>query len=299
MPPPPRTVSQPNATVSREGKTNGCESNRKAKTVPLRWLFAVGIAGVCVGLLFAVVIMKRGTSANVTVIRGPSVALDTVTRFISSPYSAEYKAFPKYYISGPSEVFEVTVKGPAGRLAVILTDPKGKSEVRMIQKEEMITNSRTVELLGDPQLGTWRLAVKTLEPEKIVWQKDIPFSEWDKLTVVDVEAWTERDWDGKRGKLTRVAVVLKRTGGMPNMIDFDLRNYPYTWDGKSAAMGPLLVDIVYKEDLACVVLGNVTSGLAAHYTGERHSVRGTFVVGEERAPLHFSKDIVIPGPPSN
>jgi predicted acyltransferase (DUF342 family) len=86
---------------------------------------------------------------------------------------------------------------------------------------------------------------------------------------------------------------------MPNMIDFDLRNYPYTWDGKSAAMGPLLVDIVYKEDLACVVLGNVTSGLAAHYTGERHSVRGTFVVGEERAPLHFSKDIVIPGPPSN
>jgi hypothetical protein len=93
-----------------------------------------------------------------------------------SSYSVEYKIAT---MSGSDTVVEAVVKGPAAKLVVILTDPKGiLSDVQKVEKEEMIiTNPQTVKvLMRNPQAGTWILTVKTVEPEKVVWQKKITFS---------------------------------------------------------------------------------------------------------------------------
>ena len=55
-----------------------------------------------------------------------------------SPYTADYK------VVAPNRgyaVIETTVKGPAAKLAVILTDPQGQSEHTIIEKDQMMSNS--------------------------------------------------------------------------------------------------------------------------------------------------------------
>jgi len=103
----------------------------------------------------------------------------------SSPYSVDCEIFPNGYsdqhFGGWScACLIATVKGPAAKLAVILTDSQGRTRVEVIEKERMIANSERV-LLGIPDShskpqGTYILAVKTFDPEKVVWQKEITFS---------------------------------------------------------------------------------------------------------------------------
>ena len=91
-----------------------------------------------------------------------------------SSYTVDYKVVSE----GDSDArLKATVKGPAAKLAVILTDPKGESDTQIIEKECMISNSHTVELpMQNPREGTYVVTVKTVEPEKVVWKKNIPFS---------------------------------------------------------------------------------------------------------------------------
>ncbi len=86
----------------------------------------------------------------------------------NSPYSADYKVASW----ANRAVIKTTVNGPAAKLAVILTDPNGKSVASIIEKDRMISNSYEVETQMEKiQEGTWILSVKTIDPEKVVWQK--------------------------------------------------------------------------------------------------------------------------------
>ena len=86
----------------------------------------------------------------------------------NSPYNADYKVASW----ANRAVIKTTVNGPAAKLAVILTDPNGKSVASIIEKDRMISNSYEVETQMEKiQEGTWILSVKTIDPEKVVWQK--------------------------------------------------------------------------------------------------------------------------------
>jgi hypothetical protein len=104
----------------------------------------------------------------------------------ASPYSIEkYKVTT---ISGNTMAtgacLHATIKGPAAKLGLFLTDPEGKvpshdgePAIEVVQKERMISNTCDVSLLmslyGAPKAGNWLLTVKTIDPEKIVLKKEI------------------------------------------------------------------------------------------------------------------------------
>ena len=94
---------------------------------------------------------------------------------------AEYSVYD-FGVYGSRKVLDkagtikVTVKGPASKLAVILTGLKGEADIIIIEPERMISNCQTAEFPLPKQAGTYILAVKTFNPEKVVWQKEIVFS---------------------------------------------------------------------------------------------------------------------------
>jgi hypothetical protein len=96
-----------------------------------------------------------------------------------NPYSVGYKISP----DGESPCLKVSISGPAAELAVILTDQTGKSHVDIIQKEALITGHLETSVYprfdsGDRffHAGAYSLAVKTVDPEKVVWQTKLIFS---------------------------------------------------------------------------------------------------------------------------
>ena len=131
-----------------------------------------------------------------------------------SPYSVSYRIVS----DGPIDAgVDATVKGPAAKLGVILTDPNGESDTKIIEKEDMISNCRTVRLrMRDPREGTYVLTVKTIEPEKNVWKDNIPLS-LGKLTVKDVKCLLAPErWRGdKRDELGTIQITLQKTGNLP------------------------------------------------------------------------------------
>lgn len=90
------------------------------------------------------------------------------TGLLGSGYEVDYKE-GGYYRAG---WLDITVRGKAAKLAVILTDPHGETETAIIEEDRMITNSAAVSLaLRDPP-GTYALTVKTFVPEGVVFKKE-------------------------------------------------------------------------------------------------------------------------------
>ena len=125
-------------------------------------------------------------------------------------HSVDYKVVS---LNGAFAVIEATIRGPAAKLAVILTDPQGRSDQRIVGKDEMISNSHTVQLsMDDPKVGKYVLAVKTIDPENIVWQKELVFS-LTQLSVKDVTFGFEpNNWMGQfHGyQLRSIQIALRR-----------------------------------------------------------------------------------------
>lgn len=132
-------------------------------------------------------------------------------------YSADYKVISLGYRAG----LEVTVKGKAAKLAVILTSPSGESDTEIIESERMITNNATVKFqITDPQPGRYVLTVKTFYPESVVVKKNIDFS-LNRLTVESVSFSTEpvtRMGDGRwigSFDLKGLAIKVHKDGNLP------------------------------------------------------------------------------------
>ena len=83
----------------------------------------------------------------------------------------------------------VNVSGPADELALLLTNPKGKTDIRFISKRELIDNFETVKLgMGECPLseGPYILTVKTVTPEKVIYKKELWFTSPD-VSIADAE----------------------------------------------------------------------------------------------------------------
>jgi hypothetical protein len=134
----------------------------------------------------------------------------------ASPYRAEYEVIQR----NNSPYMKVTVNGPAAKLAIILTDPSGKSDVETIEPEQMITNSKVVFLeMHPPQDGNYILAIKTFTPEKIVAKEKITFS-LEKMWVKNCELNTRQiplqDSDQPIGlEIQGIYVGVEKQGNLP------------------------------------------------------------------------------------
>ena len=204
---------------------------------------------------------------------------------------------------------KATVKGPAAKLAVILTDPKGESDTQIIEKESMISNSQTVELpMQNPREGTYVVTVKTVEPEKVVWKKNIPFS-LGKLAVTDVTFDLSPN-PGQRFEgyfINGIKVVLKKGGTLP----VKFTDVSAAVDGKEGhqigiSSGHTMIDQQHtvgilvnfsptaemeKRDRA---RGGLPYTSALFRPGERHLVKGKLCFGEDNRSLEFEKEFVVP-----
>jgi hypothetical protein len=133
-----------------------------------------------------------------------------------SGYSAEYNVVSLGYRPG----LEVTVKGKAAKLAVILTSPSGESNTDIIESERMITNNATVKLsMDDPQPGRYVITVKTFFPEAVVVKKNVDFS-LNKVSVESVKFHlepTRRFGGGTTGEYTLEGLTLglRKDGNLP------------------------------------------------------------------------------------
>ena len=206
----------------------------------------------------------------------------------SSPYSVDCKLSGEY---GSASIC-ATVKGPAADLAVILTDPKGKTESQTIDKTLMVTNSREVQMrMENPQEGTWTVTVKTINPEKVVCKTEITLSAGQASVK---GASTKIGWSPYMDQrescyvLSGVEVSLQKTGNLPTSFEC----LSLTLDGKETLLmgaekiGAMVTDQEKTFSIGCKPLPPLGYGT-------RHLVKGKLSYGDHKS-LDFEKEFVVP-----
>ena len=234
-----------------------------------------------------------------------------------SPYSVDHKVVSP---NGFYAEIETTIKGPAAKLAVVLTDPAGKSDHVIVEKDQMMSNTHTLNLpMIEPQAGTYVLAVKTVDPEKIVWQKQVTFSA-AQLSVKDVTFGFEpcKTWGGNfcGYGLGDVQIALEKSGNLPVKVS----DPSFTLDGNTFhgfIDGGMIVES--GATLRVRVVGSCpptkkqieknnsdrrSGGMAlpplgaVFDPGERYLVDGKLFYGKDHKCLTFQKELVAPAAPT-
>jgi len=221
----------------------------------------------------------------------------------NSPYSAEYKIAT----DGSNVFFETTVKGPAEKLAVILTSPDGKSDVRVIGKDQMMSNCQTVHVyMEKPQEGNWVLSVKTVEPEKIVWQTNISLS-LEKLAITDMKLNMEMFDKRPEGCFFNgVDVTVVKDGNLPVVfsgaaVSIDGINGQASVGFGSAMTGQsqtVKIPASCRPTPAMEQRDRARGGLpyagAFFMNGERHKVRVSLFYGQDKKSVDFEEELMAP-----
>lgn len=157
-------------------------------------------------------------------------AIATVVIFagcVGSDYTVEYSIGGGY---GYPRLL-VNVSGPADDLAIILTDPEENTHIAYISKEEMIDNFEGVRVSmckgGNPPEGTYKLVVKTVTPEKVVYKTEVKFTPAD-VHITDAEIklkWIGDHWLIKSGYyISDYSIYVKNDGELPLVPDKILIN---------------------------------------------------------------------------
>ena len=142
------------------------------------------------------------------------------TLFVASFLGSGYRAEHRPLIENGQPFLEVRVTGKAAKLAVMLTDPQGKTETQVIEENEMITNAKTVRLAMQqkPEAGTYTLLVKSFQPERVVYKATPKFTR-GKLTILDASftGWKPGGWGASNDWLapTGVTFVVENKGSLP------------------------------------------------------------------------------------
>ena len=133
-----------------------------------------------------------------------------------SPYHVEYKPICEFLAC-----LLVNISGPADDLGIILINPEGWSTTRFISKRDLIDNFESVKVSlckeKNPPSGTYNLTIKTITPEKTVYQKEIKFSP-PVLEIIDARIRIieiEGVYIGRGYYLTDVDIVVKNWGDLP------------------------------------------------------------------------------------
>lgn len=204
-----------------------------------------------------------------------------------SSYTMDCKMIP---MDGQRAGVEVTVKGPAAKLAVILTGPNGEAKSQIIDKDKMISNCQTVQLpIENPQVGTYVLTVKTVEPEGLVCKRDIPLI-LGQPTVESAKCSPGESYDTSKKVcgyvLASVTVSLKSEGSLP----VKLAGSSLTVDGQAYPV--IIVPDIMVGQQCLVDIVPTSSGTYAF--NSRHTVKGKLIYGNDNKSLDFEKEFVVP-----
>jgi murein DD-endopeptidase MepM/ murein hydrolase activator NlpD len=120
----------------------------------------------------------------------------------------------------------ISVNGPADELALMLTNPKGKTDIKFISKRSLIDNFETVDLkMGEEPFseGPYTLTVKTVTPEKIIYKKDMWFSSPKNVQMTNGEVTLKCMYDTNRKNyhynVLKYNLAFKNEGSLPFFID--------------------------------------------------------------------------------
>ncbi len=138
----------------------------------------------------------------------------------SSLYHFEYSK-PKPW--GRSARLPVSLSGPADELALMLTNPKGKTDIRFISKRELIDNFETIDLMmGSEPLseGPYNLTVKRVTPEKVIYKIELWFTVPKDIQITTGEITLEHTigwWH--EYTITKYRLTFKNEGDLPFFFD--------------------------------------------------------------------------------
>ena len=145
------------------------------------------------------------------------------------PYRVEYKPTTTEY--GFSAYLLVNVKGPADELAVILTNPKGWWRTEFISRRDLIDNFESVRVLMSkempPPAGTYKLIIKTVTPEKVVYKAEATFTP-PAVEITDAEVEIKITNDEYR--VGRHGITIRNEGDLPICLRGEFIIVATTWD---------------------------------------------------------------------
>jgi len=159
----------------------------------------------------------------------------------------------------------------------------------------MISNSQTREVSMDPpQAGTWILAVKTLEPEKVVWQKDITFSS-GQLMLKDVRfEYGPHQFPGQMGKMADTLLIQFRSFANDRRLANRVHRLLWYFDGKECVVPGIASGKVMMTQEHTVGVSSILNSWQKLSPGERHSISGRLLYGDHQDPMDFRKEFVVP-----
>ena len=116
----------------------------------------------------------------------------------------------------------VSVSGPADELALILTNPKGETDIKFISKRALIDNFETIYLMmGRESLseGYYTLTVKTVTPEKVIYKKETLFTFPKDVQITGGEITIKRGTSDTYTILKEFSIYFKSDGDLPFFFD--------------------------------------------------------------------------------
>lgn len=180
----------------------------------------------------------------------------------------------------PHSKIVVNVKGRAKNLAVLITNPAGKAEALPISKEEMTSESQTVEydLFNDSMEGTYKVAVMLLDSKLIVNRSEVQVS-IGSVSIGKMEPLKSDD-----GSLIGVKITLDRDGNLP--IGVSKAN---VFINERKCILPLVKN-VYKNGTHLIEIGT-PGGFEELKRGKKFLVKGELFYGEKSLP--FEKELTL------
>jgi len=168
-----------------------------------------------------------------------SIKIVEEQRTESSLYSIGYgkPTIISDWLSGYIPCLPVNVSGPADDLAIILINPDGQSIVRIISKIKLIDNFEKIyvplcEYGENPPSGKYKLIVKTITPEKIVYETLANFSPPD-VQIENAEVELKPTAAAYRTgefpvyyTLEKLTITIRNKGDLPIYIDYIMLSIP-------------------------------------------------------------------------
>ena len=114
-------------------------------------------------------------------------------------------------------MLELTIRGKAAKIAVLLIEPGGETRTEIISEENMIDNFETAtfsRVFLKP--GAYEVVIKTFTPEKIVYKKKIEFKRGNiNLEDANIAVYGQ----GLGGRKVEIGFLINNEGDLPVMFD--------------------------------------------------------------------------------
>jgi len=248
------------------------------------------IAIFAIGLMFVVSLLEgNGCSRrnNGTNQSSPSDIVSEAGGLVHrGSYTVDYKMVTSD--NGCLAYMDVTVKGPAAKLAVILVDPYGKPNYKIIEKDDMIVNVKMVQLYMEENSspGVYTLIVKTMDPEHVVLQQPLSLCA-GQLVAKDIAFYPRRD---SSTDSTYLCVIVDKEGGLP----VKLANCITTIDGNRYGTDVLNPMLSAKQNVITVKIWPANPLIGWFGLNQSHDVKISLSYGFNNKTAEFEKNITLP-----